>query len=350
MFDINEVHAKSDLIGYVERAGGKLEKTGNRYACACPLHGGKNETAFSLYFDKGVWKWKCFTDACGGGDAIAFVERWMYGKEPDVKKRFKLACEWIIGKNIDDAPAMYKSAEERLEEARIEEIAARERKEARLRELQVAEKHLYYHNNRKQWAIEEWAKNGLDEWAQEFFYLGSDDDFTYKVKNEFFHSPTLTIPYFGEQRELLQIQHRLLMPKNPNDKYRPEKKWIDMPNFLAIPEMGYDGGMIIVMEGGKKSMVCWTRLHETDVQVIGVPSLSTFHRLTEILRGKKPIIIRDPTGSTTDENQILQPYNLAKATGGRLLDPPAKIDDYLIDTNVSANDFYKLLKQSRKIA
>lgn len=225
MFDLNEVLNKADLVSFVERAGGKLGKAlkSNRYSCACPLHGGDSDNAFSVYYDAGKWKWHCFSGDCGTGDAISFVEQWMYRNEIDPKIRFKLACEWIMGANINDAPAMYKSAEERVQEAHLEEIAARQRKEARLKELQVAEKHLIYHEQRGPWAREMWTARGLDEGMQDFFTLGACDDFTYWVNDSEYHSPTLSIPYFGENMETLFIQHRLVNPKNQNDKYRPEK-------------------------------------------------------------------------------------------------------------------------------
>lgn len=67
-FDIKLVLQKADLLTLVERAGGKPVKHGERYSCACPLHGGVNETAFSIYHDNGKDKWKCFTDECGSGE------------------------------------------------------------------------------------------------------------------------------------------------------------------------------------------------------------------------------------------------------------------------------------------
>ncbi|MCC7117840.1 MAG: hypothetical protein IT310_04885 [Anaerolineales bacterium] len=348
MFDINEVHAKADLIGYVERAGAKLKRVGNRYQCPCPLHGGENPNGFNVYFENGTWKWHCFTDGCGTGDAISFVEKWIYSNESDYKIRFKLACNWILEKTVEDANAMYQSAQERLVKAQEDERQARQRKEARIKELQVSEKHLYYHKNRRQWAIDEWIKAGLDEGMQEWFYLGGVDDFTYYAENKPYHSPTLTIPYLGEFNELLYIQHRLINPINKNDKYRPDVSGIDVPMFLCVPTMGFDGGLIIVMEGAKKSAVTWSRLYETDIQVIGVPTQGSYFRLTDKLKGKKPIIIPDPKGNTKNEKVLMQPYELARATGGSVLTLPDKADDYLLETDIKGDVLYRLLKQARK--
>jgi len=71
--NIDDVLNKADLVTYVTLAGGRPEKTGGRYACACPLHVGDNDTGFSIYFDNGRWKWHCFTRDCGG-DVIILNE------------------------------------------------------------------------------------------------------------------------------------------------------------------------------------------------------------------------------------------------------------------------------------
>lgn len=352
--NIDDVLNKADLLTYVTLAGGKLEKTQGRYACACPLHGGRNETAFSIYFDKGRWKWHCFSGNCGTGDSISFVQKWQgYTDKIEGSKKvsaFVQSCEFILGERINDPELLYKSASERLEEAHIEEVAARERKEARLKELQIAEKHLYYHKMRGEWAVELWNKRGLDDGMQDWFFLGACDDFSYKTKDTLYHSPTLSIPYIGELGELLYLQHRLVNPINPKDKYRPdmESRGIDLPNFLSVPTMGYNGGMIVVVEGAIKAMVTWSRLIETDVQVIGVPTQGGYRHLSEILKGKSPIIIPDPKGNTANENVLMQPRELAKVTGGKLLNLPDKVDDYLISLDVKPNQFYKLLQQARR--
>lgn len=352
--NIDDVLNKADLITYVTLAGGHPEKTGGRYACACPLHGGENETAFSIYFDKGRWKWHCFTDSCGGGDAISFIEKWQGLTEKIEGNRrisaFTQACEFIIGERVSDPEALYQSAATRAEEARIEAIAAQERHEARLQELQHAEKHLQYHRMRGSWAIDLWNKRGLDEGMQDWFCLGACEDFTYKIKENLYHSPTLSIPFRGEQNELLYLQHRLVNPVNPKDKYRPDlsSREIDVVPFLSVPTMGYNGGLVIVVEGAIKAMVTWSRIEEADVQVIGVPVQGGYKKLTELLTGKKVIVIPDPNGNTKNEKTLQQPVDLAKAVNGKILRLPDKVDDYLLSTGMNANGFYSVLKQARK--
>lgn len=341
MFDIESILAKSDLLAYVERAGGKLHGGGYRYACACPLHGGDNPTALSIFYKDGHWIWNCFTGNCGGGDAIRFVEIWQGLK-------FKEACEWINGGAIEDAQGMKESAEQRHAAALIEERAAKERTEARRKELQLSERHLQYHNAMTQWMKDKWTQAGIDEGMQSFWTLGGCQDFTYKDDEQIYHSPTLTIPIFSEMRELLTIQHRLLNPHNPKNKYRPEKTGLHAHPFLAVPEMGFDGDKILVMEGAKKAMVTWTR-SDTGWQCIGVDSQEMYKSMVKVLQpvGARVVVIPDPN-TKGNPNALRKAWYLTKQIGGAMVNIPAKIDDLILGTDMQQDQLYDLLKQARK--
>ena len=353
MFDINEVLAKSDLLHYVEMAGGKLNGNNKRYASHCPLHGGDNPTALSIYLEDGRWKWKCFTGACGGGDAITFVEIWQgFTEKTDslTNRRitiFEQACEFITGKKSSDPLAMKESAERRLETAKIEAEDARKREEARRLEFQKAERHLQYHKNlqSREWMRAKWLEWGIDDGMQDFWTLGGCDDFF--VDGEY-HSPTLTIPVFDEIRNLLTIRHRILNPKDPHDKYRPDRKGLCSHPFLAIPEMGFDGGLVWVMEGEKKAMVTWTRC-DIEWQCIGVPGQEMYKSLIDKLKpiGQRVVVVPDPN-SPRNPNATKKAFALAKEIGGRYLQLPSAIDDLILSINIGKNDLYQMQKQARK--
>jgi hypothetical protein len=351
-FDIQKVLAKSDLLEYVRRAGGELNGGGNRYASHCVLHGGDNDTALSIYFQDDRWHWKCWTGNCGQGDAISFVEKWQNFTETTRDGRkisaFQQACEWINGGKIEDAEGMQESAATRLESARLERIAAQQREEARRKEFQTAGRHVYYHKMRTQYHKDAWLKAGIDDGMQDFWMLGGSEDFTYKMGEHLYHTPTLTIPIFSTERELLTIQHRLLNPKNPKDKYRPDITGLRSHPFLAVPEMGYDGGLIWVMEGAKKAMVTWTRA-DSDWQCIGVMSQGEYKNLVEALLpvGQRVIVVPDPD-SARNPNSFLLGHTFAKAIGGKCLRVPEKIDDLILATKMTANDLYAMSKQARK--
>lgn len=327
--NIESVILKSDLYELVRLAGGELDSKGR---CSCPIHGGSDTSAFSVYVDNGKQKWKCFSGDCGQGDAVDFVRAWRSWS-------FKQAYEFLGGDTQYDPIEMKRLADERHEKAKIELQDKQNKLEAARKELQLAQKHLAYHHGMKDWGIEMWSRRGLDEGMQSFFTLGACDDF---VVNGDYHTPTLTIPILDEQRQLLNIKHRLINPKKQNDKYRPETSGLGaFPPLLAIPEMGYDGGLVIVVEGEIKAMVTWSRIYNPDIQVIGVAGRTGFSKLSDILFGKKVIVIPDPQAEK-------EAYEFGKRVNGSILEVPIKIDDYLLQTELKGDKFYNILKQARK--
>lgn len=327
--NIELVISKTDLLDLVVKAGGDVDTRTGRGAC--PLHGGRDTNAFHVYTDGGKQYWKCFSGDCGGGDAIDFVKVWR-GWD------FKRAYEFLGGETQSDPAEMKRLADERHERARIELEDKQNRMEAARRELQVAERHLFYHKGMKQWAKDKWIERGIDEGMQEFWTLGACEDF---VINGDYHTPTLTIPIFDEGMELLNIKHRLLNPQKANDKYRPEKSGLGaFPPLLAVPSMGYDGDVILVMEGEIKAMVTWTRINGM-VQCIGVPGRSQFKSLAEKLAGKNVIAIPDP-GAEKDAREF------ARLVRGKYLPMPEKIDDYILENDMKSDELHSLLRQARK--
>jgi hypothetical protein len=235
---------------------------------------------------------------------------------------------------------MKRLADERMARARKELEEKQQRHEAARRELQVAELHLQYHDTMPGWGRAAWIERGLDEGMQDFFTLGACADF---VINGDYHTPTLTIPILNEQRQVLNIKHRLLKPQKPNDKYRPERSGLgSFPPFLAVPEMGYDGSLIIVTEGEIKAMVTWASLSEGDIQVIGVPGRTQFKAIAEPLKGKNVVVIPDP-GAERDA------YDFAKGIKARYLPMPDKIDDYILSMGMKSNGVYSLIRQARRV-
>jgi DNA primase len=76
-FDLNKLLDAVDLSALAQKYGAKFShKTGRDFRCACPLHKGKNPTAFSVYRDNNDrWHWHCYTDCDAGGDALEFLKR-----------------------------------------------------------------------------------------------------------------------------------------------------------------------------------------------------------------------------------------------------------------------------------
>ncbi len=78
MIDIEKLCEKINLVDLAERAGATLRKCPNEWRGCCPLHGGKNPTAFVIANGNGRQRYRCYT-GCNDDywhDAVDFVQRW----------------------------------------------------------------------------------------------------------------------------------------------------------------------------------------------------------------------------------------------------------------------------------
>lgn len=336
MINVEALILNNDLVEIVRKAGGDLDSH-NR--CACPLHGGDNDTAFSVYVKDGKQLWHCWTGSCGSGDVISFVEKW---KGLD----FKRACEYL-GVDIQSDPeevlrltiARAERAKERLEI----EIAEAEKSRESLRE---AKKHIWYHEHMKDWARQMWLARGIDESWQGFWTLGACEDRIIRYKDTEHHTPTLTIPIVGKDYELLNIKHRLLNPIKPKDKYRPEREGLGpFPPFIAFPDVMWDAPVIWIVEGEIKAMVTATITPDSSWQFVGVPGVDSFDKLPiDLFAGKQVVVVPDP-----GEESELKAYKFAKKIQARFVRMPEKIDDLINECQYGCDWLASVYKQSRKV-
>jgi hypothetical protein len=331
-YNIEELIARNDLVAFAERAGAKFKKMGDEYRSHCPLHGGKNGTAFAVYSDGGKQKWICYSDICGSGDVLDFVSAWQH-------KSIKDSILFLGGEVISDPFEMERLARERHERAAREAEKARRVEEARRRELQSEQKHIFYHTHMNQYLIDQWVVRGLDECWQGYWNLGGCEDF---LVNGDWHTPTLTIPIVDEKYEVLNIKHRLLNPPNPKDRYRPEMFGLGNSSFLAFPELGYGGDIVWVIEGEIKSAVTATITPEASWQYIGVPGLSQYGGLVDKLFGKNVVVVADP-------NAEREAGDFCKKVNGRFLELGGKVDDLIVEHGYDGDWLRSMEKQARRI-
>ena len=78
MSNIAALLTKIDLTDLAERAGAHFDhRAGHDIRSTCPLHGGDNRTAFSVYQNGSEFAhWHCYTTCQAGGDAIDFYMAW----------------------------------------------------------------------------------------------------------------------------------------------------------------------------------------------------------------------------------------------------------------------------------
>ncbi len=93
-FDIDGLRAANDLA-VIAGHYTKLTRKGGEWHGCCPVHGGDNPTAFTIYVKDGVQLWHCFTRECQHdfpSDVIGFIQG-VEGLD------FKGACEFLGGKH-----------------------------------------------------------------------------------------------------------------------------------------------------------------------------------------------------------------------------------------------------------
>ena len=322
MTDTVAINALIDIRTLAEQAGARFRGNSSH----CPVHGGDNPTAFSI-FDNGR-AWKCFThpDECnaGGHDGIALVmalNGWT----------FREVCErYAPGQPLDPQEAARRAAEnaERVERELKESI---ERARRALRELQEGRRWLEYHDSMSADARELWRARGVqDEW-QDFYKLGYNPSFSYAHGADYYKSPTLTIPTFDiDQTTPNNLKHRLLRPAEPKDKYRYEMTGIPAHPFYGDRFLPLDcANRILIVEGEINGAVTFAELDPGSVlyQVIGMPSKNQRRRLwpelAERLRGQSVWIAPDPDAASDG-------LEFAKMIGhARMIYLPAKMDDMI---------------------
>jgi hypothetical protein len=335
LYNIEALLSKNDLVEFAERAGAKFRKTGGELRSHCPIHGGKNPNAFAVWEELGKQKWKCFTRGCGVGDVVDFIQVWQ-------QKSFKDAVAFLGGEIIADPREMERLARERHLRAVQARKEALQQEEARRKELQAEEKHLEYHMNLKSngYFTEQWVSRGLDESWQNYFCLGGCTDF---VIDGGYHTPTLTIPIMNGSNEVLNIKHRLLNPKNPKDKYRPERSGLGpFPYFLAYPNMGYDGDVVWVVEGEVKTMVLASINPEERWSYVGVPGMSQYKGLVDKLKGKNVVAVADP-------NAECEVAKFCKEVSGRMIQLPEKVDDLVVSHGYDGDWLRSMERQARRV-
>ncbi|MGC1379305.1 MAG: CHC2 zinc finger domain-containing protein [Anaerolineales bacterium] len=123
--NVERLLSRVDLAELAQQAGAKLHQSGRELRGACPLHGGKNPNAFSIYKDDdGRERWHCYTDCNTGGDAIDFVRR---GGNVDFIEAVKRLAEHV-GLGLDElgfSPQDIQAENEQRKRADVRDAAAR---------------------------------------------------------------------------------------------------------------------------------------------------------------------------------------------------------------------------------
>jgi DNA primase len=337
--DIDALLDRVDLTVLAGQAGANLYQHRNEWRGACPLHAGRDESAFVIFNgDDGRQIWHCFSGGCGSGDALSFVMKWR-------GLSFLDAVRYLGGEPVsaeDEARIAIARAERA---AKMAEQAAAQAREA-VAALKSTELWKKYHDEMNEDARRMWDERGIGEDWQNIWSLGYCRRKGYMTKMGELFTPSMTIPLFTHGWDVVNVKHRLLNPLNPKDKYRPEKSGLSMPAYICDPDMPKDKTEnVLIVEGEIKAMVSYITLDSPKWQVIGLPGKDAKKIKNELINdyaGRNCFVCLDPDGKE-------QARELAAGLGGRMFTLPQKIDDIITAGGIDKETLRGLIRQAEKV-
>jgi hypothetical protein len=210
-----------------------IKGRGMRYHSTCPLHSGSdNPYAFSMYYDRDGWHFKCHTRCHQQGDVFDYIAL-RHGVPTFIQQ-----LEIITGR-VKPLPI-----------AKPVPVAHTDH------DLGWQTVSAYHDALLVQQKVPWWFERGMLNEDIERWKLG----YCTRCPTARF-SPSYTIP-ITSCGKVLNIRHRLECPKNPHDKYRPEQGDLglqlfnrDSLDFYADGDPRNEKSSILICEGEVKAMV-----------------------------------------------------------------------------------------------
>jgi len=223
------------------------------------------------------------------------------------------------------------------------------REQERKRSAERAMKHLRhealwkrYHQALSEQSRDHWRKRGVSDSMQDYWQLGWKDRWTFPQPNgSLHHTPSLTIPIFGQGWAISNVKHRLISPPEKRSKYIYEVRGQGAPLFLCQPDKALEG-QIIAVEGEIKSMVCQLHLGAAEL-VVGLPGAAPGKlAIGQLSKADRVTLIMDP-GSEEQADQLAGKIGRQRC---RILVTPVKIDDGILAGNLTQCELQGLLRSA----
>lgn len=295
---------------------------------------------------------KCSDSGHYGNDAPDRFR--MFPSEPGHNARgFCRQCGYFSWAD-EDTPE-YKPTREQMEAANRERLRLYELENRRIKEkirrIASSDFWKHWHSDMSDGQRELWHKEGIVDWAIEEYKLGFCQDHIAFHDGAEWHTPTLTIPHWGSGWELVNIQHRLLNPPEPGDKYR-QTAGLPAAMFLTEPDKELKGAALVV-EGAKKAIVTMLHIGGKDLRVVGLPGKSPSGEMLSQLDKCEPVYLcLDPDAyvpTRTKDGKPVKPAvnRIVERVGrerARIVKLPCKPDDLLTKYGGTAADLMAYLK------
>ncbi|MHC4228009.1 MAG: hypothetical protein ACYSW0_11335 [Planctomycetota bacterium] len=166
------------------------------------------------------------------------------------------------------------------ERARLEK-RERLRVQKKLKSLQQRLQWQEWHESMTQAQRQLWIDQGIPRAYQDHYKLGFCPNHTFWHNGEKHYSPTMTIPFWGAAHKLTNVQHRLLEPIDPGDKYR-QTGGLPQSMFWTDPNTSRDGTALVV-EGAKKALVVHRYINDRGYDIAAIPSKTPARKLIDEL-------------------------------------------------------------------
>lgn len=229
-----------------------------------------------------------------------------------------------------------------VEKWRRERVAAEEaRKRSAERALSnLRSSHLWeqYHSQLDAYAREYWQHRGIpDDW-QNFWKLGVN--YEYHVGSDI--APTVTIPLFDHQWQVLNIKHRFIEPPEGVGKYRYEVSGQGHPLFLSNPRVPL-AGHAIAIEGEIKAAVTYIHMGQQQACIVGLPGKSIGADIVAALSGCERVTLVFDPGGERDVLKLARQIGVGKC---RMLVTPDKIDDAILAARLTPKEIQRIINHA----
>lgn len=317
---------------------------------------------FSLLQDlayRGNGEWSSACPTCGGG-----------GKRFDKSDRLRLFAasagynarvwcrrcghfEWA-DQNTNARPDPVK-----IQEAKELRVKLAEQEAARLRakidELKTGAYWKGYHDAMQEPHRALWRQAGIPNEFQDYWELGFVNEKRIKYDGKDYTSPAMSIPYFKQGREPINIQYRLTNPPIPSDKYR-FSYGLKPDLWLAEPD-SEPRNACLLMEGMKKAAVTFIEVvvkARQQYSVVAAPSKTPGQHMIENLSECDVVyVVLDPDAYVPAKmGKATEAQRLGEMLGdrARFVRLPDKADDLFIDYDFDVYTFMQYMRTATKVA
>jgi len=226
------------------------------------------------------------------------------------------------------------------------ELAHREEKRLKylIDDLQLRAYWRGYHNNMSQLLKDYWTAEGFNEYLIDKYQLGGMD--AYHIGE--FQTPAATIPYWGRDWEVTNLQYRLLKPIKKNDKYR-KVPGLPLGIFYADADIE-TGGQVLVVEGAKKAMITWLALgHAYNVVALpnASPGVTVLDALSDLF--EQVLLGLDPDTCIPNNKGEIPAHTVASHIGlarTKLVYWPEKPDELVVSYNLDSADMASIVRDA----